>query len=151
MARAGEKFRWWVTEPSTVVAAILLVIGLVFVGLESQSQNWVYYTGQHVTGTVQGGIVFYKVAGETYTQDDTSVPTPPDGTQVKVYFHRGDPSEGLLDRPVRWIEELAMAFWFVAAALLLVLGAARRSWKVRRRPYPDEDAHWWPTGHGAGG
>ncbi|HET8559316.1 MAG TPA: hypothetical protein VFL69_02240 [Marmoricola sp.] len=136
----------WLGYPSTVVAIVLVVLGLIFVSLEAQSQNWVYYTGEHVTGTVDGGIVYYQVHGEQYTVDDTRVPQPADGTKIGVYYQQGDPSAVLLDQPVRWIELAGMLVWFVAAALLLLGAGLRRAHDRRRRPAEAaDDAHWWPT------
>lgn len=146
MGRVRTAVRDWLGYPSTIVAIVLVVLGLIFVSLEAQSQNWVYYTGQKVTGTVDGGIAYYKVDGEQYTQDDPQVPQPPDGTKITVYYHQGDPSAALLDRPVRLIEGAGMVAWFVAAALIVLVSAARRTVRRRRRRgLPLEDPHWWPS------
>lgn len=146
MGRVRTAVRDWLGYPSTIVAIVLVVLGLIFVSLEAQSQNWVYYTGQKVTGTVDGGIAYYKVDGEQYTQDDAQVPQPPDGTKITVYYHQGDPSAALLDRPVRLIEGAGMVAWFVAAALIVLVSAARRTVRRRRRRgLPLEDPHWWPS------
>lgn len=146
MARVGSAFRDWLGHPSTVIATALVVLGLIFVSLEAQSQNWVYYTGDRVTGTVDGGIVYYKVAGRQYTQDDPQLPQPADGTRVGVYYHPGDPSTALLDRPVRWVELAGMLSWFVGAALLLLVAALRRAGDRRRhREALAESGHWWPS------
>lgn len=146
MGRTRTMVKDWLGYPSTIVAIVLLVLGLIFVSLEAQSPNWVYFTGETVTGTVDGGIVYYKVAGEQYTQDDPQLPQPPDGTRINVYFHHGDPSDALLDRPVRWVEGAGMLAWFVAAALLLVVAALRRvRYRHKRRRTRAEDAHWWPS------
>ncbi|HEY6933855.1 MAG TPA: hypothetical protein VI452_10680 [Marmoricola sp.] len=143
MGRTGEAFAEWLTEPSTVVSAVLLVMGLLFVGMESQSQNWVYYTGEHTTGTVRGGIVYYQVGGETYTQDDPHASPSSSGEKVTVYYRAGDPATAELDQPVRWIEGAAMAVWFAAAAILLLVSAARRRRAERHRPPQPEGRHWW--------
>ena len=146
MGQVRAAVREWLGYPSTVVAIVLVVLGLIFVSLEVQSQNWVYFTGQKVTGTVDGGIAYYKVHGEQYTQDDPQVPQPPDGTKITVYYHQGDPSTALLDRPVRLIEGAGMLAWFVAAALILLVSAARRALRrMRRHGLPLEDPHWWPS------
>lgn len=146
MGRTQTTFKEWLGHPSTVVAIVLVVLGLIVVSLEAQSQNWVYYTGDHVTGTVQGGIVYYRVEGVQYTLDDPQVPQPADGTKVGVYYPAGDPSAGLLDRPVRWVEWAGMLTWFVAAGLLLLVAGLRRARDRRRRSAAAADeAHWWPT------
>lgn len=142
MKCTGKAFRRWLTLPSTIVAASLLVIGLLFVGVEAQSSNWVYYTGQHVTGTTEGGIVYYKVGGHAYTQNDTHVPQPADGTKVTVFYYADDPSAARVDQPVRWIEGVAMLIWFVAAGLVLLISAARRFRRARKRLPVPEDEPW---------
>jgi len=147
---ARTTFRDWLGYPSTIGAIVLVVLGLIFVSLEAQSQNWVYYSGEKVTGTVDGGIVYYKVGGEQYTQDDPTEPQPADGTRIDVYYPHGDPSDGRLDQPVRLIEGAGMLAWFVAAALLLLVATLRRAReRRRRRGAPAEDPHWWPS-HSSG-
>jgi hypothetical protein len=146
MGRTQTTFKDWLGHPSTVVAMVLLVFGMIVVSLEAQSQNWVYYTGQHVTGTVDGGIVYYRVGGEQYTLDDPQVPQPANGTKVGVYYHAGNPSAGMLDRPVRWVEGTGMLIWFVAAGVLLLVAGLRRARDSRRRAAAAADqARWWPT------
>lgn len=132
MGRLGPGFRRWLGHRSTIAAIVLVVVGLLFVGLEVQSPNRVYFTGERVTGTVQGGIVFYKVQGSQYTQDYPEVSTPPDGTKIGVYFYPDNPSGALVDRPTRWIEAGAILVWFVAAAALLILAAFRRRAVLQR-------------------
>ncbi|MDN5796106.1 MAG: hypothetical protein L0H79_10195 [Intrasporangium sp.] len=142
MAHAGESIREWLTHPSTIVAVALLVLGLLVVGLEVQSPNWVYYAGEQVTGTVEGGIVYYTVGGEDYTKDDTRATQSPDGTKVTVYYWADHPETAQLDGPVRWIEGVVMLIWFVAAGLLLVVSAARRSRRARHRPPQTQHGYW---------
>jgi hypothetical protein len=131
MEGLGPAFREWVSSRSTIAAIVLVVAGLLFVGLEVQSPNRVYFTGERVTGTIEGGIVYYQVNDAQYTQDYPEVLTPPDGTRVSVFFEHDNPSTGLVDRPTRWIEAIAILVWFVAAATLLVVSALRR--RARRR------------------
>lgn len=132
MAHGGGAVREWLGHRSTIGAIVLVVAGLLFIGLEAQSPTSMYFTGERVTGTVQGGIVFYEVNGSQYTQDYPEVSAPPDGTRVGVYFYPDNPSTALVDRPTRWIEALAIQVWFVAAAVLLVAAAFHRR-TLRRR------------------
>ncbi len=132
MAQGGAAFREWIGHRSTIVAIALVVFGLLLIGLEVQSPNRVYFTGDRVTGTIEGGIVYYEVNGSQYTQDYPEVSTPPNGTKVSVYYPAGNPYAGIVDRPTRWIEAGAILVWFVAAAVLLVVAAFRRR-AVRRR------------------
>lgn len=141
MRRGGSAIRDWLTLPSTIVAILLVIVGLIVVSLDLDSQNKVYWTGESVSGTVHGGIIFYRAQGEQYTLDDPEA--QPDGTHVAVYYERHDPSVALPERPVKWIEGGAVVFWFVAAALLLVVSALRRSRDARlRRLDPRRDVRW---------
>lgn len=142
MARTDGAFREWVTHPSTILAALLVVFGLLFVGVETQSPDWVYFTDHHVTGTVTGGIVFYKVAGKEYSLDDTRQPPGAEGSTVQVYYQKSDPGTALLDRPMRWIDTVAMLIWFPVAAILLVVAAARRTRRARRRRSEPHQPSW---------
>jgi hypothetical protein len=127
--------RRWGGRPSTIAAVALVVVGLLFIGIEAQSPSRVFFTGQRVTGTVEGGIVFYEVQGSQYTQDYPEVSTPSDGTKVGVYFYPDSPSSALVDRPTRWVEASAVLFWFAAAAVLLIVAGLRRR-AIRRRNAP---------------
>jgi hypothetical protein len=132
MGRLGLALRDWIGRRSTIAAIVLVVVGLLFVGLEAQSPNRMYFTGERVTGRVEGGIVYYEVKGSQYTQDYPEVSTPPDGTKVGVYFYPDNPSTALVDRPTRWVEASAILIWFVAAAVVLIVAAFHRR-AARRR------------------
>ena len=133
MKRDGHAFRDWLALRSTLGAMALLVLGVLFVSIEAQSPNWVYFTGDHVTGTVEEGIVYYRVDGRDYTQDDTRYPTGADGSKVSVYLYQDAPADARIDRPTRWIEGVTMVLWFAAAVLLVLVSAVRRS---RRGQHP---------------
>lgn len=136
--RLGE----WLALPSTVVAVAILLLGVAFIGLEVQSPNRTYWTGERVSGTVDGGIVYYRIGGEEYTVDDTGEPKP-DGTPIDVYLDPDEPSEALLPRPVRWVEGGAILACFVAAGLLPVVAALRRRRRNRLRPTDPRMAAPW--------
>lgn len=131
MGRFGTAFREWLGQRTTIAAIALVVVGLLFVALEAQSPTAMYFTGSRVTGTIEGGIVYYNVNGSHYTQDYPAVSTPPDGARISVYYSPDNPSTALVDRPTRWIEAIAILFWFAAAVVLLVVGALRG--RARRR------------------
>ena len=48
------------------LAAVLFVFALLVVLLDLQSPDAVLWTGHHVTGTEQGGIVSYRWQGQNY-------------------------------------------------------------------------------------
>ena len=49
------------------LAIALFVFALLAVLVGLQSQDRVLWTGQHVTGTEQNGVVYYKWQGQNYT------------------------------------------------------------------------------------
>lgn len=136
----GARLREWLRHPSTIVAIALVVIGLMFVALEAQTSHWVYFTGERVAGTVDGGIVYYEFDGKQYTQDDPQLPAPPNGTEVGVYLYPDSPSAGVVDTPARWVEAGAMLACFAGAVVLVVVAALRR--RVRRRHWQGRGQHW---------
>ena len=115
-----------------MVAVTMIVVGLIFMALDSQSPTRLYWTGQQVTGTVHDGIVFYRVHGQKYTVDDATGGHP-DGSRMTVYVDRNAPSHALLYRPVKWVDAGAVLVWFVGAGVSLMLGALRRTRGRRER------------------
>jgi hypothetical protein len=133
--------RNWLGHPSTIAAIALVAMGLLVLGMLAQSPTRIYWTGAQVPGTVDGGLVYYRVAGEQYTVDDTGE-APADGTRVTVFVDEGDPTQALLDRPVRWIDAGAVVVWFVAAGALLAVAALRRSRTADRRHELERAVGW---------
>ncbi len=133
--------RDWLGATSTKLAAVLLTVGLVFVYLESQSPTHVYWTGDTTTGTIRDGLVYYRVDGVGYTLNTEATPARP--TPITVYYDRDDPSQALYERPTKWVEGPAIAVWFVAAAVCLVVGPLRRRRsRSRGRSEPDWVGSW---------
>ncbi|GAB3665132.1 hypothetical protein GCM10027596_30750 [Nocardioides korecus] len=142
-SRSSAAVREWLRATSTLVAAGLVLVGLVFVYLESQSASRVYWVGDTTTGTIRDGLVYYRVDGENYTLNTTAFPARP--TPITVYYESSDPSQALYYRPTRWVEGPAIAVWFVAAAVVLVVAPVRRR-KARRRGASEPDwAHAYLT------
>jgi hypothetical protein len=113
------------------VALALLVVGLLFMVAELLSPSRLYWTGDAVTGTNSGGIVYYRVDGENYTLDAPGA-APAHDERVTVYVNPDDPGDGLVSRPTRWVDAGIVVVWFVAAATL-VGGSALRRAATRRR------------------
>ena len=133
--------RNWFGHPSTIAAIVLVVVGLLFLGMEAQSPTRIYWTGEQVQGTEDGGLVYYRVAGEQYTVDDTSG-SRADGAHVTVFVDRGDPTQALLDRPVRWVDAGAVVVWFVGAGVLVLVAGLRRSRNAERRRELERAVGW---------
>ncbi len=123
-------------RPSAVVAALLVIVGVLFLVLLLLSPSRLYWTGRAVQGTDTGGIVYYKVDGQSYSVDDTGAATGR-GTPRTVYVDRGDPSNALVQRPTRWIDAASVLVWFAAAAAVAAIPALRRLRVGRRSAVTD--------------
>jgi len=133
--------RDWLREPSTLVAAALILIGFMFIYAEGLSASRVYWTGHTTVGTIRGGLVYYHVHGELYTIVTEKAPTRP--TPVTVYYEPSDPSQALLYRSSnRWVEGGGIVVWFVAAAACLIVAPVRRR---RNRRRGDSEPDWART------
>jgi len=133
--------RDWLREPSTLVAAALILIGIMFIYAEGLSASRVYWTGHTTVGTIRGGLVYYHVHGELYTIVTDKAPTRP--TPVTVYYEPSDPSQALLYRSAnRWVEGGGIVVWFVAAAACLIVAPVRRR---RNRRRGDSEPDWART------
>ncbi len=112
--------------PFAVAAIVFLVFGLLGVLVELQSPSLVYWTGEHTTGTNNGGLIYYSVDGQHYTIDAPG-PPPAQPVPAEVFFKGNDPSQALPDKPVRWFDATVVLSPFVAAAASLTIWARRRA------------------------
>jgi len=112
-------------------AVVLLVFALLAALLGLQSPDSVLWTGQHVTGTEQRGLVYYRWQGQTYTLDVQGFGS---SKAVSVYLNPGDPSQAMVDN----VGDRVLAGSFVlgpaaAAVVLLVIGGTRNyRWQRRK-------------------
>ena len=90
--------------PWILVSVGLAVLWVLFFLVEIQSESAIYWYGNSVVGSNQGGIVFYQVHGQQYTIDDPG-PTPPHPEPRTVYYDPGNPYAAMLDSRLRLIEE----------------------------------------------
>jgi hypothetical protein len=120
-------------RPSAVVAALLVLVGIPFLVLLLLSPSRLYWTGRAVQGADTGGIVYYKVDGQSYSVDDSGAATG-HGAPTTVYVDRSDPGNALVQRPTRWIDAASVLVWFAAAAAVVALPALRRVRVGRRSP-----------------
>ena len=116
-------------KPFAVAAVVLLVVGAFCVLIELQSSSRIYWTGQRVTGTNEGGLVYYAVDGRPYTMDAPG-PVPSRPVTVAVWVDQNDPNQARIDQPARWFDAAFVLAPFVAAAFCVVVWAGRRG---RRR------------------
>lgn len=132
IAKMSGTVRQWFEDTGafTALAIALLVLGSLFVLAEVQSPSMLQWTGTGVHASQSGGIAFYSFQGQTYTLD---VPTPAAFSST-VYIDPADPSTAMFSNTLTRLTEAAtVAGPYVAAALLLALGFARRSRRRRLR------------------
>ncbi len=131
----AARFRDWLgtalLRPSSGVALALVVVGVLFMLAELQSPSRLYWTGDAVTGTNSGGIIYYRVAGHSYTLDAPGE-APAHDTAVTVYVDPDDPGQALADRVTKWVDAGLVLVWFGAAAGCLAVAALRRTSGRRR-------------------
>ncbi|GAB2584139.1 hypothetical protein [Microlunatus antarcticus] len=117
-------------RPYRIAAVVLIVLGVLCVLVELQSPSLVYWTGERVTGTNDGGIVFYSVDGQDRTLNDPrEAPVRPEPTVVYA-----DPEDGSRDRLAgvgKAFDAVFVLTPFVGAGAVLVVGVVRR--RSRRR------------------
>lgn len=118
-------------KPYRFGAALFLVVGVLCLLVEVQSPSLVYWTGERVQGTNEGGIIYYTVDGDNRTLNDPREP-PPHPVPVTVY---ADPDDASRDRPAglaRAVDAVFVLGPFVVAGGVTALGVVRRR-RIRRR------------------
>ncbi len=114
------------------LAAALFAFALLFLALEFQTPDIVLWTGHHVLGTEQGGLVTFRWHGQLYTVD-----TSGDGSAkgVGVYFNPGDPSAAMVNNvPDRLLAGLLFGVPVLGGVAVLLAGLTRkRRWARRQR------------------
>jgi hypothetical protein len=114
-----------------VAATVLLVLGVLCLLVELQSPSKIYWTGEQVPATNDGGIIFYTVDGQERTLNDPRE-APAQPTAVTVYVDPDDSTRDRLAGPGRWFDAVFVLTPFVAAGVVLLVGLERRR-RFRRR------------------
>jgi hypothetical protein len=135
------QIRGWFDGAGAFVAGavVLFIVAILALLLELQLPTAVLWTGQAVTGTERGGIVFFQWHGQQRT---FSGPGYGSAKTVIVYLDPSNPDSAILDSnsdriwPAMFVGVPALA----GAALLLVGGTRNYRWK-RRNAKRGED--WW--------
>ena len=121
------------------LGAACFVFALLAVVLEFLSPNIVEWTGQQITGSEQGGIVYYQWHGQSYTVDG-----PGNGSQkaITVYLDPGNPSHAMVNDVSDRIEAgMLVAFPAALGLTFLIVGGTRNyRWSRRAREDPWERA-----------
>jgi len=114
-------------------AALLFVVGSLFLVAAVQSPTMLQWTGTAVKVVENGGIAYYSFHGQSYTLDVT---TPLQRSNT-VYVDPAEPSNAIFSNPVtRWADIATVGGPYAASVLVLTLGFARRS---RRRRLKEHD------------
>jgi hypothetical protein len=126
------KLRRWFdgTAAFTASAAVLFVVGSLFLLAAVQSPSMLQWTGTAVHAVEDGGIAYYSFHGVQYTLD---VSSPGLGSST-VYIDPSDPSNAMFSNPVIRLAELgSVGGPYAASALLLAFGLTRSARRRRRR------------------
>ncbi len=112
-------------------AVVLFAFALLALIVEVQSPDAVLWTGQHVVGTEQRGLVYYRWQGQQYT-----FPVNGQGNEkaIGVYLDPGNPEHAMLDSAIdRAVAVLLIGVPAAAGAGLLVMGGTRNYRWARRK------------------
>ena len=110
------------------VTLFLFALLAVLVGL--QSPDSVLWTGQHVTGTKQRGVVYYRWQGQSYTLDASDYGS---SNAVSVYLDPGDPSHAMLDNAADRVAAALLVGVPVAGGVALLVAGGTRNHRWARR------------------
>ena len=101
------------------------MFGLLGVLIELQSPSLIYWTGERVQGTNDGGIIYYTVDGNQRTLTaDGDPPVRP--LPVTVYIDPDDPSRDRAMKPAKWFDAGLVLAPPLAAAAVIATGLVRR-------------------------
>jgi len=112
-----------------VFALLALLVGL-------QSPDRLLWTGQQVTGTEQGGVIYYRWQGQSYTLDAQGYGS---SQAVSIYLDPGDPSQGVVDNVADRVAAVLLVGVPVAAGVALLAVGGTRNYRWGRRKRARED------------
>jgi hypothetical protein len=124
--------------PYRVWAGVLGGLGVLAVLVLLQSPSLIYWTGERVVGTDDGGIVYYTVAGEERTLN-SGHDAPPSPRPAVVYADPDDSGNDRVLGPAKWFDVAFVAAPFLAAGCVLAAGTRRRRHNQRRRAAEEFD------------
>jgi hypothetical protein len=119
--------RWWhgMEWPLGAAAAFLLV-GVLMLVLVVTSASGVQWTGIHVHGTSQAGVVTYTYRGLDYTLPDDAHKTYASPHRVSVWLSRSHPEDNskafLANGIARWTDFSIVVVWLLIAAGFVIGG-----------------------------
>ena len=110
------------------LAVALFTFALLAVFLTLQSSDSVLWTGQHVTGTEQGGIVYYRWDGDSYSLDAQGNGS---SNAVSVYLDPGNPSHAVIDNAFGRAMAVLLIGVPVAGGVVILGGTRNYRWARR--------------------
>lgn len=112
------------------LAVALFAFALLAVLIGFQSPDRVLWTGQHVTGTEQNGLVYYRWDGQTYT-----FPVSGNGSAkaIGVYLDPGNPSQAMTDNVLDRVAAILLVGVPVAGGVALLVAGGTRNYRWARR------------------
>jgi hypothetical protein len=112
------------------LAAVLFVFALLALLVGLQSSDSLLWTGQRVTGTEQGGLIYYRWQGQSYTLD---VPGYGSSQAVSVYLDPGDPGHATVDNVLNRVVAVLLIGVPVAGGVALLAAGGTRNYRWARR------------------
>ena len=106
-----------------VFALLALLVGL-------QSPDSLLWTGQQVTGTEQGGVIYYRWQGQSYSLDAQGYGS---AQAVSVYLDPGDPSHAVVDNVADRVAAALLVGVPVAGGVALLAVGGTRNYRWARR------------------
>ena len=122
------------------LAVALFAFALLAVLIGLQSSDSLLWTGEHVTGTEQNGLVYYRWQGQSYTIDVSG-----NGSlkAIGVYLDPGNPGQAMIDNiPDRVAAILLVGVPVAGGVALLVAGGTRNYRWARRRAKRTHEDPW---------
>jgi hypothetical protein len=122
--------RWWHgMEWPLGAAAVFLVVGVLMLVLVVTSASGVQWTGIHVHGTSQAGVVTYAYRGHDYTLPDDAHKTYAAPHRVSVWLSRCHPEDSsrafLANGIARWSDFAIVVVWVLIAGGFVIGGVIR--------------------------
>lgn len=112
------------------LAVALFAFALLAVLIGLQSPDSVLWTGQHVTGTEQNGLVYYRWQGQSYTID---VQGNASLKAISVYLDPGNPSHAAVDNVFDRVAAILLVGVPVAGGVALLIAGGTRNYRWTRR------------------
>jgi len=112
------------------LAVVLFAFALLATLVGLQSSDSVLWTGQHVTGSEQGGLVYYRWQGQSYTISASGYGS---AKAVSVYLDPGDPSHAMIDNVTDRVVAVLLVGVPVAGGLALLAVGGTRNYRWARR------------------